>query len=287
MLNLYNCLDEFISYLTAERGVSPHTIEAYNRDIIEFIRFSEETSTGGPDRRLVEAYIGHAREKGKKVRSVVRSISALRSFFNFLLSEGKVEASPLEGIEIPRYSPPIPEVLSEDEIVKLIQLPDGTRTSLRDRTMLELLYATGLRVSELIKLKKSDVNLEGGFLIASGKRSKERVVPIGTYSRDAMRGYLDAEKPKGLFLFPNKRGNMLTRQAVWKIIRKYASVMEKNHVSPHTLRHTFATHLLAGGADLRAVQMLLGHEDISTTQIYTHVDSKRLKEVHRKHHPRG
>jgi integrase/recombinase XerD len=287
MINLYLGLDEFISYLTAERGVSPHTIDAYNRDILEFIRFCEEVSCDTPDRKIVELYMGRAHDKGKKVRSVVRAISALRGFFNFLLAEGKVTGNPLEDIEIPRYKPPIPEVLSEDEIVKLIQLPDGTKTSLRDRTMLELLYATGLRVSELVKLKKSDVNLEGGFLVASGKRSKERVVPLGTYSRDAIKLFLEREKPKGVFLFPNKRAGMLTRQAVWKIIRKYAVVMERHHISPHTLRHTFATHLLEGGADLRAVQILLGHEDISTTQIYTHVDSKRLREVHRKHHPRG
>jgi integrase/recombinase XerD len=287
MLNYYNCLDEYIIYLTAERGVSPHTIEAYNRDILEFIRFSEEISSDAPDRRTVEAYIGVSREKGKKVRSVVRAISALRSFFNFLIAEGKILGSPLDNVEIPRYKSPIPEVLSEEEIIRLIQLPDGTKTSLRDRTMLELLYATGLRVSELTKLKKGDVNLEGGFVVASGKRSKERVVPLGSYSREALKRYLDSEKPKGLFLFPNRQGGVLTRQAVWKIIRKYATLLEKGHVSPHTLRHTFATHLLEGGADLRAVQILLGHEDISTTQIYTHVDSKRLREVHRKHHPRG
>jgi Site-specific recombinase XerD len=217
----------------------------------------------------------------------VRAISALRGFFNFLIAEGDAKQNPLEDLEIPRYKSPIPEVLSQQEISELIQLPEGERTSLRDRTIIELLYATGLRVSELIKLKKADVNLEGGFLIASGKRSKERVVPLGSYSRDAIKDYVETEKPKGLFLFPNKRAGMLTRQAIWKIIRKYAFLIERSHISPHTIRHTFATHLLEGGADLRSVQILLGHEDISTTQIYTHVDSKRLREIHKKHHPRG
>jgi integrase/recombinase XerD len=287
MLNFYASLDNFISYLSAERGASPHTIDAYSRDVMRLIRFFEEASLQTLDRRACEAFIGHLRGRGSKVRSIVRTISALRSFFNFLLADGKIRSNPLEDMDIPKYKPPIPEVLSEAEMVELIRLPEGARTALRDRTILELLYATGLRVSELIKLKRGDINLEAGFVIASGKRSKERVVPLGTYSRDALKLYLEKEKPKGTYLFPNRSSGMLTRQAVWKIIRKYGRIMEKPHISPHTIRHTFATHLLENGADLRSVQILLGHEDISTTQIYTHVDSKRLKEVHRKHHPRG
>lgn len=289
-MNLYHCLDSYIVHLTAERGASPHTVDAYNRDILGFIRFLEGRPAfpmDGPDRPCFEAYIANLREQGKKTRTIVRAISALRGLFTFLISEGIITRNPLEDIEIPKYASPIPEVLSEDEVVKLLRLPNGSRTSLRDRTILELLYATGLRVSELIKLKKSDINLEAGFLIASGKRSKERVVPLNTYSKETITLYLQNEKPVGPFLLPNKRGGMLTRQSIWKIIRKYAAQMEKDHVSPHTMRHTFATHLLEGGADLRSVQILLGHEDISTTQIYTHVDTKRLKEVHKKHHPRG
>jgi integrase/recombinase XerD len=231
--------------------------------------------------------MGFLRSTGKKARSIVRAVSALRGFFNFLLADGSVTHNPLEDLDVPRFKPPIPEVLSEQEIISLIEMPKESKTSLRDRTVLELLYATGLRVSELIQLKKSDVNLEGGFLIASGKRSKERVVPLGEFSRLALRDYVEKEKPKGTFLFPNRKGGKLTRQAVWKLIRKYGRGIEKTHVSPHTIRHTFATHLLEGGADLRSVQILLGHEDISTTQIYTHVDRRRLKEVHKRHHPRG
>lgn len=284
---LYRYLDSFIQYLISERGASPHTVDAYNRDILVFIRFVEDGAIDFPERKHVEAYIGHLRERGKQTRSIVRAMSALRSFFNFLLMDGKIKVSPLEDVEVPRFKAPIPDVLSETEILKLIRLPDGGKTSLRDRTILELLYATGLRASELIKLNKSDINLEGGFVIAMGKRSKERVVPLGTYSRDAIKLYLETQKPAGPYLFPNRRGGTLTRQALWKIIRKYSTQMERGHISPHTIRHTFATHLLEGGADLRSVQILLGHEDISTTQIYTHVDSKRLKEVHKKYHPRG
>jgi integrase/recombinase XerD len=286
-MSLYHHLDSFIQYLISERGASPHTVDAYNRDILTFIKFMEELSSDVPERKHVEAYMGHLRERGKHTRSIVRAMSALRSFFNFLLMDGKIKVSPLEDIEVPKFKAPIPDVLSEEEMLELIRLPEHSKTSLRDRTMLELLYATGLRVSELTKLNKSDVNLEGGFVVAMGKRSKERVVPLGTYSRDAIKLYLETEKPKGNYLFPNRRGGTLTRQAIWKIIRKYSMRMERRHVSPHTIRHTFATHLLQGGADLRSVQILLGHEDISTTQIYTHVDSKRLKEVHKKYHPRG
>jgi len=284
---LYRYLDSYVRHLVSERGASPPTVEAYNRDILTFIRYLEEMACAEPERRHVEAFIGYMREKGRSTRSVVRSISALRGFFNYLLLDGRIKVSPLEDVDTPRFRPPIPRVLSEDEMGELIGLPEGEKMALRDRTMLELLYATGLRVSELIRLKKGDVNLDGGFVVAMGKRSKERVVPLGSYSRDAVKAYLEAERPQGQYLFPNRRGGMITRQAVWKIIRKYGLRLHKGKVSPHTIRHTFATHLLEGGADLRSVQVLLGHEDISTTQIYTHVDRKRLKEIHKKHHPRG
>lgn len=290
-MNLYHALDSYIAYLTAERGASPHTIDAYNRDILGFIRFLEEKrlslSSENIERTCIESYLGSLRSQGKKTRTIVRSISALRGLFNFLIADGVITRNPIEEVEIPKYSSPIPEVLSEQEVIELLGLPSGSKTSARDRMILELLYATGLRVSELIKLRRSDINLEGGFVIASGKRSKERVVPINEYSKAAIRSYLQQENPPGPYLLPNKRGGMLTRQAIWKIIRKYATKMAKEHISPHTMRHTFATHLLEGGADLRSVQILLGHEDISTTQIYTHVDSKRLREIHKKHHPRG
>jgi integrase/recombinase XerD len=286
-MNLHHCLDRFIVYMTTERGASPHTVDAYTRDIFQFIQFCEERSLETPARKDLEAFLGYLRAQGKKTRSIVRTISALRGLYNFLLADGVVRENPLEDVETPRYTVPIPDVLSQEEVLELLRLPSGSRTEMRDRTMIELLYATGLRVSELTNLKKNDINLEGGFLIACGKRSKERVVPLGTYSKEAIKEYLGKDMPKGPYLFANRRGGRLTRQAIWKIITKYAGKMARPGVSPHTMRHTFATHLLEGGADLRSVQMLLGHEDISTTQIYTHVDSKRLKEIHKRHHPRG
>lgn len=286
-MDLYRHLDRFIQHLISEKGASPNTVDAYNRDILDFVKFLEDHSVPEPQRKDIEIYMGHMREKGKQTRSVVRVMSALRSFFTFLLVEGSIKETPMADVEVPRFHAPIPKVLSQDEVLELIRMPDKGRTSLRDRTMLELLYATGLRVSELINLKKGDVNLEGGFVVAMGKRSKERVVPLGTYSREAVKTYLDTDAPKGFFLFPNRNGGPLTRQAIWKIIRRYSTRLERGGISPHTIRHTFATHLLEGGADLRSVQILLGHEDISTTQIYTHVDSKRLKEIHKKFHPRG
>ncbi len=285
-MNLYHELDAFIAYLASERAVSPHTISAYSSDLVQFIKAIEEH--GAPlDRSGIDTYLEEMRRRGKGTRSIVRAISALRGFFRFLIASGKLTKDPMEDVETPRFHPPIPRFLTEEEMVELLGLPKDSPLSFRDRAILELLYASGLRVSELIGLKKTDVNLEAGFLLALGKRSKERAVPLSTYAKEAIEAYLSQAKPKGPFLFPNRQGNPMTRQAVWKIIRRYASLLGKEDVSPHTIRHTFATHLLEGGADLRSVQLLLGHEDISTTQIYTHVDSKRLRQVHKKHHPRG
>ncbi len=285
-MNNYSELDAFMMHLKTEQGASVHTIEAYNRDILDYLIFLEEESKSLESVNF-EAYLARLAATGKKTRSIVRAVSAIRSFYKFLLRDGKIRVNPLLEIETPKVKPPIPRVLSEEEMLAILRLPAGQKTSLRDAAILELLYATGLRVSELISLKKSDINLEAGFLVASGKRSKERIVPMGTYAREVIKSYLEQIKPKGAFLFPNRKGTPMTRQAIWKLIRKYGALIAKQHISPHVLRHTFATHLLEGGADLRSVQLLLGHEDISTTQIYTHVDRKRLKELHKKYHPRG
>jgi len=283
----YSDLDDFITHLTTERGSSSHTVDAYSRDILDFIGFMEERRVASPEPGHFEQYMGVLRSRGKKTRSILRALSALRSFYNFLLLDGRIKANPLTDLEMPKFKPPIPRALSQEEMTTLLGPTEERKVSLRDRTILELLYATGLRVSELVNLKKRDINLDAGFLVASGKRSKERMVPLGTYARDIVKRYLAESKLEGVFLFSNKRGQHLTRQAVWKVIRKYGLQLGESHVSPHILRHTFATHLLEGGADLRSVQVLLGHEDISTTQIYTHVDKKRLKEIHKKYHPRG
>jgi len=284
----YADLDAFTTHLTTERGASPHTVEAYNRDIIDFITFMEGRSDASPEPRDFEEYVGFLRRQGKKTRSIVRALSALRSFYKFLLLDGKIAVNPVAEVEMPKFKAPIPSVLSQDEMAALLTPDAAQHMTLRDRTILELLYATGLRVSELIGLKKRDINLEAGFVVASGKRSKERMVPLGTYARDIVKLYLQEAKRGGIYFFSNRNGSPLSRQAIWKIVRKYGLRLEHGtHISPHTLRHTFATHLLEGGADLRSVQILLGHEDISTTQIYTHVDRKRLKEIHKKYHPRG
>ena len=285
-MNTYHELDTFLTHLKTEQGASVHTIEAYSRDILGYLIFLEEAG-GSLESPNFEAYLARLRTQGKKTRSVARAVSAVRSFYKFLLTDGKIKANPLLEFETPKFKTPIPRVLSEEEMVQLLKLPTDQKLALRDATVLELLYAAGLRVSELISLKKSDINLEAGFLVASGKRSKERMVPIGTYAREVLRLYLEQMKPKGPFLFPNRKGTSMTRQAVWKLVRRYGTLLKQGPLYPHMLRHTFATHLLEGGADLRSVQVLLGHEDISTTQIYTHVDRKRLKELHKKYHPRG
>jgi integrase/recombinase XerD len=280
-------LDAFVTHLTTEQGASVHTIDAYTHDIADFLTFMEDEAAARLEDVPFDRYVAHLRAGGKNTRSIARTVSAVRSFFNFLLIDGRVTSNPMAEVELPKFTPPIPKVLSEEEMLRLLEVPEGEKHGLRDRTMLELLYATGLRVSELVSLKRSDINMEGGFLVASGKRSKQRIVPLGSFARQIVREYLKVVGVPGSFLFANRQGAPLTRQTVWKIIRKYAARVTSRHVSPHTLRHTFATHLLEGGADLRSVQILLGHEDISTTQIYTHVDRKRLKETHKKYHPRG
>jgi integrase/recombinase XerD len=285
-MNHYLALDAFITHLKTEQGASLHTIEAYNHDILHYLLFLEETQSS-LESVAIEAYLGRLRTEGKSTRSIARAVSALRSFYRFLLADRVIATNPFLEIETPRFKSPIPRVLSEEEMVKLMKLPADQKKAVRDAAILELFYATGLRVSELVSLKKSDVDLDAGFVVASGKRSKERIVPIGSYAREMIKLYLKEMKSPGLFLFPGRFGKPITRQAVWKLIRKYGLLLQQGPLYPHMLRHTFATHLLEGGADLRSVQLLLGHEDISTTQIYTHVDRKRLKELHKKYHPRG
>jgi integrase/recombinase XerD len=285
-MNPYLALDAFMTHLKTEQGASLHTIEAYSRDILHYLLFLEESQSSLAS-VAAEAYLGRLRTEGKSTRSIARAVSALRSFYRFLLADRKIAINPFLEIETPRFKSPIPRVLSEEEMVRLMKLPADQKKAARDATILELFYATGLRVSELVSVKKSDVDLDAGLVVACGKRSKERIVPIGSYAREMIKLYLKEMKPPGPFLFPGRTGRPITRQAVWKLIRKYGLLLQQGPLYPHMLRHTFATHLLEGGADLRSVQLLLGHEDISTTQIYTHVDRKRLKELHKKYHPRG
>jgi len=288
-------VDQFIDYLKVERGLSGNTIVAYSNDLMRLTTFLEDGHLSPYDvsqQHLVD-YIAFLRT-GLSARSVARNISSIKQFFRFLVLEGHLLVSPARLLETPRLAQKLPEFLSKDEVNRLLSQPDVSRpTGIRDRAMLELLYASGLRVSELVGLGVFDVNLESGFVRTFGKGSKERLVPIGEKARDAVKAYLSGSRPRLLKggnasnLFLNFRGSALTRQGFWKIIKKYArSAGIKRAITPHSLRHSFASHLLEAGADLRAVQVMLGHADIATTQIYTHVSRERLKALHETCHPR-
>jgi integrase/recombinase XerD len=291
-------LEQFSDYLAFERGLSERTLQAYGNDLARFVAFLEARGMVGPgDVRHsdVRDYVYHLKDAGLAATSIRRAQSAIRTYFSFLLGEGDLETDPSERLEAPRVWRRLPDVLSRGEAERLVEAvaPDHP-LHWRDRAILELLYATGVRVSELVGLGVVDVDLEEGLCVVFGKGSKERLVPVGAPARRAARRYLGEVRPrldrgKGEGrLFLNARGGPLTRMAVWNLVKdagERAGV--ERHVSPHTLRHTFATHLLEGGADLAAVQELLGHADISTTQIYTHVDREYLRDVHRRYHPRG
>jgi integrase/recombinase XerD len=288
-------LDQFINYLRIERGLANNTIASYSRDLLRFSKFIEDQGASPlrVSRDQVSQYIQNF-GKDMSARSVARNISAIKSFFRYLVAEGRVEDNPARLIETPRASMRLPQVLSRDEIESLLAQPDeNVPRGKRDRAMLECLYATGLRVTELINLKISDINLESGYLRTLGKGSKERMVPIGDTAMEAIKDYLSEGRPNltkakvSPYLFLSSRCKPLSRQGFWKIIKKYglrAGIKKK--ISPHSIRHSFATHLIGAGADLRSVQVMLGHEDISTTQIYTHISREHLKDVHEKYHPR-
>jgi integrase/recombinase XerD len=288
-------IDQFINYARLVRGLSHNTIEAYSRDLTQFSRFLEQhhLSPSAVSRAQIIAYISSL-SGSLSHRSVARNISAIRSFFRFLTSEGRVRENPARLLETPRISRKLPEILSIEEVDRLLARPDpSTPAGSRDRAMLELLYATGLRVSELIHLTILNVNLESGYLRTMGKGSKERLVPIGEKAIAAVKEYLLSGRPQVIkgpnppYLFLNLRGRPLTRQGFWKIIKQHGKAAGiKKDLTPHTIRHSFASHLLEAGADLRAVQVMLGHEDIATTQIYTHITRGKLRELHTKCHPR-
>ncbi len=287
--------DQFINYLRIELGVADNTVLAYTRDLMRFFEFLEKQA-------LSPLEISHTQiaeytsliGKSLSSRSVARNISAVRSFFRFLVSEGKIKNNPTRLIETPRISMRLPGVLSQADVEHLLSQPDVFRPiGQRDLAMLEILYATGLRVSELVNLKTQDLNLEAGYVRTLGKGSKERVIPMGQKAIAAVKEYLSGARltlTKAInspYLFLTLRGRPMTRQGFWKIIKKYGrQALIKKKLTPHSIRHSFASHLLDAGADLRSVQVMLGHADISTTQIYTHVSRERLKDVHQKCHPR-
>lgn len=291
-------LDLFLNYLVVEKGLSRNTLDAYGRDLGRYLEFLAKASIAGPDQvtpALVLRFLAQLKDQGLAPRSRARTLVALRTFHRFLLQEGYARANPAARVEAPKSLQPLPHTLSPLEVERLLQAPTGDKPlALRDRAMLEILYATGLRVSELVGLKQENLQLDIGYLVTFGKGRKERIVPMGEVSMAALRTYLQLGRPllcrqtNSVLLFLNRGGKGLTRQGFWKIIKRRAlqAGIAKN-IMPHTLRHSFATHLLENGADLRSVQTMLGHADISTTQIYTHVTRARLKQLHGQFHPRG
>ncbi len=297
MLNAIEPLiDLFMDHLSVERGLSPNTLEAYSRDLLDVGRYLEEQGFSGWEGTSLQGLTDYLESTGTSLsqRSKARRIAAIRSFFKFLEVQGKLRENPASRMHLPKLSPPLPKVLTKSEVEALLAQPDSRKPlGQRDKAMFELMYAAGLRVSELTGLRLQQVHLQAGYLLVQGKGGKERPVPIGEYASAAMKDYLDQARPKlvknaGLdAVFSNNRGETLSRQGVWKIIKRYALLAGiSKELTPHTLRHSFATHLLENGADLRSLQAMLGHSSISTTQIYTHVTRERLKEVHRKFHPR-
>jgi integrase/recombinase XerD len=301
-------IEEFLHFLELEKNASPNTIASYRRDLKKYVRFLEEKGNADPGTvtpELASHFVQHLQHTGLSARSVMRCVSALKGLHKFLRVDGVCPRDPTETLDVPRRTRTLPEVLTQDEVNAILSQkslnksssdPDDLRNLwARDRAILEVLYATGIRVSELITLRQSDVSHEGGVIRVFGKGSKERLVPIGPsalswidrYKRDC-RVRLRRRTDAGDVLFLNRTGGQLTRMGIWKIVQSYAAQAGvPKDVHPHTFRHSFATHLLEGGADLRAVQEMLGHADIATTQVYTHIDRAYLKEVHRTFHPRG
>lgn len=295
---MHDQLQDFLNYLSVERGLAPNTLESYGRDLRQFLVFLQEKKglqVVEVTQAVVIGYLLHLQAKGRATATLSRSLAAIKSFYHFLAREQIIPKDPTVNLDAPKQEKRLPRVLSVEEVVKLLEQPDlKSPSGIRDRTMLEVLYATGLRVSELVSLKIENVNLEEGYLRCLGKGSKERIIPLGSVATKYVTFYLDharkflASNPREEILFLNHHGNGLTRQGFWKIIKKYADQLGiANSITPHTLRHSFATHLLENGADLRSVQEMLGHADISTTQIYTHLTRNKLKEIYEKTHPRA
>jgi integrase/recombinase XerD len=295
---MHHLIDDYLNYMAVEKGASRNTIDGYSRDLNRYAAFIDSRKIRDVRRIGTEeviSYLARLRDEGLAANSVNRALAALRGFYKYLLREKKLESAPMAHIELARVWMHLPDVLSREEMGFLLAQPDSaTPAALRDAAMLELMYATGIRVSELVGLTLNSINWHVGYLVALGKGGKERIVPLGRTAYERVKRYLEQVRPLMLrggqcnCLFLNRSGKGMTRQGFWKIVKKYAGRANMGKkVHPHTFRHSFATHLLEGGADLRSVQIMLGHADISTTQIYTHVTRERLKEVHRKYHPRG
>ncbi len=292
-----NLIDRFLDAIWMERGLSENTLGAYRADLLALTQRLGQRGVHLRDaaRADVLDYIAWRVEGGAKPRSTARQLSSFRRFYRYLLREGVIAQDPTADIAMPKIGRALPQSLTEDEVESLLAAPNVTEPlGHRDRAMLEVLYATGVRVSELINLRIAQVNLNQGVLRIIGKGDRERLIPLGDEAQDWLREFIGGPRLEILlerqteFLFPTRRGDRMTRQAFWHIIKRYAKKAGVNKkLSPHTVRHAFATHLLNNGADLRVVQLLLGHSDVSTTQIYTHVARERMKELHSRHHPRG
>ena len=295
--SLHPYIDSFLTMISVEKGLAQNTVEAYSRDLsglAQFLLDQKVTCWDAVEAIHLRSFVSSLRARRLSSRSIARQIVTLRRFYRFLQTEGLVDNPPVLEFHLSGTARKLPHALNGDDIRSLLNQPDPNELlGARDQAMLELLYATGLRVSELISLRFQQIDFQGDYLTVTGKGLKMRSVPFGKWARQKLLRYIQESRPRLLkgkasaFLFLNRSGRALTRQGFWKIIRGYALAagIDKK-VSPHTLRHSFATHLLAGGADLRSVQTMLGHADISTTQIYTHVDANRLKQAHQRYHPR-
>lgn len=299
MEKLASELEDFFHFLQIERGLSENTLTSYKRDLRHYVQYiktnTQQSDWNDVERHDIITFLYHEKDKGKSSATIARSISSIRSFHHFLLREQITKHDPSEHIETPKKERKLPDVLSAKEIETLLAFSDSTPLKMRNKAMLELLYGTGLRVSELASLKVSDLHLTMGFVRCYGKGAKERIVPLGDLARNATERYLEQARPQLIkkqvteqTLFLNHHGRSLTRQGIWKILHKAcqdAGITKR--ITPHTLRHSFASHLLENGADLRSVQEMLGHADIATTQIYTHVTKSRLKDIYQSYHPRA
>ena len=289
-------LDDYIQHLRVERGLSRHTVDGYASDLGKFGSWlaDERVVLDEVDEPTVAGFLVTLSQQGLSARTQARALSSIRGFFRFLVHEHRHPRDPTELLEGPRLLAKLPDILNRDEVLRLLQAPVGNKPNrVRDRAMLHTMYAAGLRVSELVNLDLGDVNLEDGFVAVLGKGNKRRIVPLGAHARAAMGEYLVEvrskwARPASRACFVTARGKAMTRQGFWAIVKKYARAAGiTKPISPPKLRHSFATHLLAGGADLRSVQTMLGHADISTTQIYTHVTGDHLRKMHERYHPRG
>ena len=293
-----NLIDQYLNYLLIEKGLSRTTLESYSSDMIRYREFLQRNKTphiSEADTALILKHLIALRNAGLSARSRARHLVSIRGFYRFMVQEKILKHDPARLVDLPKTSMKLPDVLSVEEVSQLLEAPDTEKPrGARDRAMLELLYAAGLRVSELVNLKLQDINLEAGFVRVLGKGSKERLVPIGLHAKDKIESYIEKSRKTLLknraspYLFVARAARPITRQGFWKLLRKYATLAQLHKkVTPHSLRHSFASHLLEGGADLRAVQVMLGHVDIATTQIYTHVARQQLKILHERFHPRG